>query len=120
MPAFQYRIRLRCKATADKLRGSNDPQPWSHAGALPGLSRALLAWSRSFTNFAEVARDQQFYGWSEASADQPCSWTGIGCEDGLVSIELRDVGLQGEAAAGRTSQGKIKRGSTDVQMPPVS
>ena len=61
--------------------------------------QALLAWSSSFSSFGQVAAAQRFYGWSEATMGQPCSWQGIKCQDGLLSISLRYMGLAGASYA---------------------
>ena len=68
-------------------------------GGSQATGEALLAWSRSFSNFAQVAQIHRFFGWSEATLAAPCSWTGITCKQhGLVGLWLRDFGLLGVLA----------------------
>ena len=60
----------------------------------------LLNWSKSFSNLAEVAQSAPLIGWSAASVNEPCSWTGIYCgADGGFGISLRNLGLSGAQAA---------------------
>ena len=61
--------------------------------------QALLAWSRSFSNFAQAAQTQRFFGWSEATVNEPCSWTGINCSPDTFAIVMRFFGLNGAHAA---------------------
>ena len=54
------------------------------------MGRLLLDWSRSFSNFdANLARAALF-GWSNATIDIPCSWSGIICQEGHFSIVFMD------------------------------
>ena len=62
--------------------------------------QVLLAFARSFTNFANTARAVRMFGWSDATVNEPCSWTGIVCwPDGTFDVTLRFYGLQGAHAA---------------------
>ena len=62
------------------------------AGGTAELGLLLLGFSAAFPNFAAVARQQGFAGWSAATQSQPCTWTGVACSpsaSGLLSLSLR-------------------------------
>ena len=56
---------------------------------------ALLDFSRTLSNFEDMATN--FFGWNNQSLNNPCAWTGITCQDELLSIDLSDLGLEGAA-----------------------
>ena len=69
------------------------------AGGTSAQGQALLAWSCTFSNFAATMEACRYFGWTEATVGEPCSWGGIGCStDGMTfSLSLRNIGLQGRA-----------------------
>ena len=71
----------------------------SHAGGSLTWGQLLLAFAGSFTNFAETAQAVRLYGWSEDTANEPCTWTGISCGDDTFAISLRNYGLNGALVA---------------------
>ena len=45
------------------------------------MGQALLTWSESFSNFRHQLDDCRYFGWTEATIDEPCSWGGMRCND---------------------------------------
>ena len=62
------------------------------------MGAALLTWSKTFTNFNATMAACRYFGWTEASIGEPCSWGGINCNSNATTFEikLRQVGLQCE------------------------
>ena len=58
---------------------------------------ALLDFSTSLTNFADVALANDFYGWNNETLGGSCTWSGITCQDELLSIDLSNLWLEGAA-----------------------
>lgn len=76
------------------------------------MGEALWAWSKSFSNFDHAGQGYYgWYGWSEATLAEPCSWSGILCleptatleQQQIATLELRDFGLNGEPVSGTCS-----------------
>ena len=61
------------------------------------MGKALLAWSASMRNFAQVQANHSLFGWHESLVDIPCSWSCILCsqEGQLMDLGMRYLGLQG-------------------------
>ena len=79
---------------------SHSPTTTCCTGGSRALGTLLLTWSKSFSNFAELAQSARLFGWSEASVNEPCSWTCIYCgADGGLGISLRNLGLSGAHGA---------------------
>ena len=64
-------------------------------GGTSTLGQALLAWSRTFSNFARTMRACRYFGWTQATVGEPCSWGGIECSnDGTrFSLSMRNMSL---------------------------
>ena len=63
------------------------------AGGNTSQGELLLAWSRSFSTFDAFAQQRQLFGWTNATADIPCSWSGVSCSDsGLIYLGFLDDG----------------------------
>ena len=76
-------------------------QACAHTEACTGgpqsFGEALLTWTKSFTNWDEAGEEYYgWFGWSQATIAEPCSWTGIICWDQTASLWLQDWGLSGE------------------------
>ena len=69
-----------------------------NAGGTQEQGLALLAWSHSFPNFANVSAAKQWAGWTNATVAGSCGWTGVTCVNHRLIINLAYQGLQGEAA----------------------
>ena len=59
------------------------------------FGQALLKWTTAFPNFAQIAQDQRWFGWSQATVAEPCSWTGIACTAQSAQLKLPQSGLTG-------------------------
>ena len=59
------------------------------------FGQALLNWTTAFPNFARIAQDQQWFGWSQATVAEPCSWTGVSCTAQSAELRLPRSGLTG-------------------------
>lgn len=57
------------------------------AGGNATVGNLLLAWTKSFSNFAEEAELWGLFGWTDETADIPCAWDVITCfDDGTLRI----------------------------------
>ena len=59
------------------------------------MGEALLAWSASVSNFAQVQANHSLFGWQQDLVDIPCAWSGITCQgDGQTFyLGMRFLGL---------------------------
>ena len=69
---------------------------WCAGGTLEqGL--ALLDWAETCPNLPQVAAAQQWFGWTNATAAVPCSWSGVvRCDAQLLGIGLPYTGISCE------------------------
>ena len=71
-----------------------------HAGGNASVAELLMAFKQSFSNFEERWEALELYGWSNATADIPCGWSGINCaSDGTLTLVLHGTGLKGGACS---------------------
>ena len=71
-----------------------------HAGGNASVAELLMAFKQSFSNFEERWEALELYGWSNATADIPCAWSGIYCDsDGTLTLVLHGTGLEGGACS---------------------
>ena len=57
-----------------------------------------MTWKASFTaNFDTTMEACRYFGWTEATIDEPCSWGGISCNDEgtTFGLSLRNIGIEG-------------------------
>ena len=69
-------------------------------GGTSTLGQALLTWSHTFNNFTRTMKACRYFGWTEATISEPCSWGGSRCASNSAnfSLSLRNIGLEGRKA----------------------
>ena len=62
------------------------------------FGQALLNWTTAFSNFDQTAQDLRWFGWSQATVAEPCSWTGVSCTAQSAGLVLPlESGLTGRS-----------------------
>ena len=100
-PALQHR-QPACKPHICQLQpdsGGQSANGCASAGGNETIGQALLAWSASIHNFAEVQATNALFGWHEDLVDLPCSWDAITCVQSAgattIRLHMRFLGLNG-------------------------
>ena len=75
----------------------------------PALRRANVSVTEQSLLAVQVAQAKQWWGWSTATLDVPCTWAGVTCEgwQGPLAITLGDSGLTGAGLHAVPTQGGL-------------